>query len=96
VAVSFTGTHLYLPSVPGMGRLGCGDDDLRYVTRLVSITGSESRRVSRTDLRRFPASPNEGRLPGIGIGFAIIKRIIDPDGGMIRVESTLGEGSTVF
>jgi signal transduction histidine kinase len=44
--------------------------------------------------RRYQAA-GAGTRSGLGLGLAIVKRIVDAHGGAVRIESTLGAGTTV-
>jgi signal transduction histidine kinase len=54
--------------------------------------------ISEEDLPRlgdeFYRVKREGAAPGIGIGLAIVKKILDIHGGRLEIESKLGKGST--
>lgn len=35
-----------------------------------------------------------GQVQGMGLGLALVKRVVEEHGGQVRVDSTLGQGST--
>jgi signal transduction histidine kinase len=44
----------------------------------------------------FQRGANVGQIQGTGIGLAIVRRIIENHKGMVRVDSNLGEGTTIY
>jgi signal transduction histidine kinase len=44
----------------------------------------------------FQAVNPQNRSDSTGIGLAIVKKIIEAEGGTIRIESQLGEGTTFY
>ncbi|TNF49989.1 PAS domain S-box protein [bacterium] len=42
------------------------------------------------------ARPRDSRMDGTGVGLAIVKRVVDEEGGLIWIESTPGEGTTIY
>jgi len=55
--------------------------------------------IPEADLRRlfsaFHRGRNVGQVPGSGLGLVIVKRCVELHGGSIRVDSQVGEGTTV-
>jgi signal transduction histidine kinase len=44
----------------------------------------------------FQRGPNAGKIAGTGVGLALVRRIIENHKGMITLESTPGEGTSVY
>jgi signal transduction histidine kinase len=44
----------------------------------------------------FQRGANVGQIQGTGIGLAIVRRIIENHQGLVRVDSRLGEGTTIY
>ncbi len=44
---------------------------------------------------RFYRAKNVGKVEGTGLGFAIVKKILNSYGGTLDIESTLGKGTTI-
>ena len=55
-----------------------------------------SKRESEKIFEKFYRSPllNGRKIPGSGIGLTLVKEIVEAHGGMIKVESKIGKGST--
>lgn len=58
-----------------------------------TLSGSMSSSGSIVTTRRGSADIKEGKDSGIGLGLAIVARIVKNLGGQLRVDSTVGEGS---
>ncbi len=58
----------------------------------VGIQPQEQERVFQTFVRGADATLNGVR--GVGIGLALVKRIVEAHGGSVKVESEPGRGST--
>lgn len=44
----------------------------------------------------FQRGPQVGHIPGTGVGLAIVRRIVENHKGLVRVDSKLGEGTTIY
>ncbi|MEK7729394.1 MAG: ATP-binding protein [candidate division KSB1 bacterium] len=44
----------------------------------------------------FQRGPQVGHIPGTGVGLAVVRRIVEKHHGLVRLDSKLGEGTTVY
>lgn len=44
----------------------------------------------------FQRGPDVGQIPGTGVGLAIVRRIVENHQGVVRLDSKLGEGTTIY
>ncbi len=44
----------------------------------------------------FQRGPHVGHIPGTGVGLAVVRRLIENHQGLVRLDSKLGEGTTVY
>ena len=66
---------------------------LRTDRVLVSVAGHRLRHPARPDQRDFRGLRHH-QTPGLGLGLAISRKIVDQLGGQIRVSSQVGKGTT--
>ena len=61
-----------------------------------ALLRSPVRRVHDRVFGLFQRLHTAEEYPGTGMGLAIVKKIVESNGGTVRVESIPGEGSTFF
>lgn len=58
----------------------------------IGLTAAQAARVGE----RFYRADDSGKIPGTGLGMAIVKEIVELHGGSFEIESALGHGTTVI
>ena len=85
--------HKYGPRGTITVRVRAEADDIRYEVEDEGI-GIDARELTRV-LDPFYRATSGRRLPGVGIGLALVKRIVTSHEGRLAIASTLGRGTTV-
>jgi len=83
----------YTPPGGKVTVLGKADEERVQFSVSDSGKGIPSQYLARI-FEQFFRVPDQGAETGVGLGLAIVKEIVEAHGGMVKVESRLGEGST--
>jgi signal transduction histidine kinase/signal recognition particle receptor subunit beta len=82
------------PTRPGMVRISAVSDPDQHVITVadngIGIPGGDQEKI----FKKFSRGSNTGGVSGTGLGLYIVQELARGHGGMIRCESTLGQGTT--
>jgi PAS domain S-box-containing protein len=86
----------YMDKQEGEIRIRCAGDDKQWTFSVADNGPGIDRKHYYRIFQLFKSLHGEGEKKGMGVGLAIVKKIVEMHGGRVWVESEVGRGSTFF